>query len=200
MNPRRRIARCGITALAMLALAGAGSVPGRAQRQRRIHPVPARRIQQRAQRRRIRPGMMRGPHPHPPGFLERLRDMPPAEQERVLENDARFHRLPGWRQEQIRANLARWNSLPPARKQLIREREAILRRLSPAKRTELRQIFPQYRRLPPRQRLQVNRAFLRLRNLPPRKRGAFLKSNQVRRMNPRQQQVLRRLGRLLSGN
>src|SRR5579864_2106915 len=44
--------------------------------------------------RQARPGQ----RPHPPGFFQRLRELPPAEQERVMANNERFRSLPPERQ------------------------------------------------------------------------------------------------------
>jgi|SRR5579875_1567804 len=137
-------------------------------------------------------------HNHPPNFFRRLRNLPPGEQERILQNDAAFHRLPVWRQQRIRQNLRRWNALSPQQKQVIRQRQRILRSLSPAQRKNLQRIFPQYRRLSPPQRAQVMTAFRRLRNMPPAARRRLLSNPQFQqRFTPQQRHILRGLNRLL---
>ena len=57
--------------------------------------------------------------PKPPGhagdWLRRYKDLPPAEQERALQNDPWFHRLPPERQQQLRQRLQNFSTLPPQR-------------------------------------------------------------------------------------
>ncbi|MDE3179866.1 MAG: DUF3106 domain-containing protein [Acidobacteriota bacterium] len=138
-------------------------------------------------------------HQHSAGFFKRMRDLPPAEQDRILRNDAQFHRLPPARQQQIRANLRRWNSLTPRQKQVMRQRQEIVQSLPPAERRYLRTtVFPEYNRLPPPQQRQVMNAFRRLRDMPPGQRQRFLSSpGFARRFSPQQQDVLRGLSNLL---
>jgi hypothetical protein len=146
------------------------------------------------------PAIRGGPdqHPHPPGFYQRLRDLPPAQQERVLANDARFQQLPPERQAQIRDNLQKWNNLNPQQKEVTRQRQEILESLSPAQREQARFIFPQYNRLPPGRKQAVMAAFRRARDLPPAQRERFLSSPQVEnRYSPQELEVLRGLTRLL---
>ncbi|MGH9378623.1 MAG: DUF3106 domain-containing protein [Terriglobia bacterium] len=137
-------------------------------------------------------------HRHSANFFQRLRDQPPAQQDKILRNDAQFHNLSLLRRQQIRANLRRWNSLTPHQKQVLRQREEIVQSLSPAQRQDLRNVFPQYRRLPPGQQQQVMRAFRRLRDMPPAKRQRLLNSPGFQqRFTPQQQNVLRGLSHLL---
>ena len=56
----------------------------------------------------------------PPKWVENLRDMPPEDQERFMQNNERFKSLPPQRQEQIRQNLQRWNSLTPEQQDVLK--------------------------------------------------------------------------------
>ncbi|MGH9468837.1 MAG: DUF3106 domain-containing protein [Terriglobia bacterium] len=137
-------------------------------------------------------------HGHPPRFFRRLRDLPPAEQDRILQNDAQFHRLPPQQQRQILQNLRRWNSLTPQQRQVLRQRERIVQSLSPQQRQQLRSLLPHYRRLSPQQRRQVARAFTRVRNMRPQQRRRFFSSPQFKqRFTPDQRRVLRGWSKLL---
>lgn len=145
-----------------------------------------------------RMGPMTDPHKHPPGFMKRLRDLPPQEQERVLANDQRFQSLPPARQAMIRENLRRWNALTPEQKQRLRERQEVFESLSPEQRQQARTIFPQWRQLEPHERQEVMQAFRELRALPPEKREQFLASPEnQKRFTPEQRRVLEGLNRLL---
>src|SRR5437879_9409973 len=62
----------------------------------------------------------------PPRWVERLREMPPAEQEKFLNNNARFRSLPAEQQTQIRQRLQNWNNLSPEQRQTLMQRERVL--------------------------------------------------------------------------
>jgi DNA-directed RNA polymerase subunit F len=142
-----------------------------------------------------------GAHAHPPGFFQEFRDLPPDQQEKVLQNDARFQSLPPERQQQIRENLQRWNNATPAQRQILREREEIVQSLSPEQRDQLRQVFPRWRQLPPDRRQALMQSFAKLRDLPPDQREKFLTSPEVQQhFSPEERGILGDLGNLLPKN
>src|SRR5271170_1997958 len=57
----------------------------------------------------------------PPKWVENLREMPPGEQDRFLENNQKFQSLPPARQQQVRRNLQLWNNLTPEQKERARK-------------------------------------------------------------------------------
>lgn len=145
---------------------------------------------------RGQPRLNRGQHG--PGFMERLRDLPPEEQERVLSNDERFRSLPPERQARVRENLRRWNALRPEQKELIRERQRIFASLTPAQRQEARALSGEWRDLPPERRRDLRQAFRRMRDLPPSEREKFLAGEEIKsRFSPQEIHLLRGLGLLL---
>jgi uncharacterized protein DUF3106 len=156
-----------------------------------------------------RPGLRRGlgprPRPNqsrpaepPVGFFKRLRELPPAEQERVMASDARFRRLPSVRQQMIRQRLERWNALTPEQHARFREREEIFESLSPAQREEARALFPEWRRLPLERRNALMEAFRQVRDMPPGQREQFLNGPEaVQRFSPEERSLLGGLTRLL---
>ena len=162
-----------------------GGGPPRVNQQARPEPNPGRQARS-------------GQRPHPPGFFQRLRELPPAEQERVMANNERFRNLPPERQQQIQKNLQKWNSLSPEQKQQVRERQEILESLSLAQRQEARALFPQYNHLAAGRKQAVMNAFLHLRDLPAARRERFLSSPEVeRRFSTEERDLLRGLGKLL---
>jgi len=135
------------------------------------------------------------------GFFERLRDLPPKEQERVLKNDKRFQNLPPERQQRIRENLQRWNQLSPERKEQIRNRERIFSQLTPEQRQSVRRMSSQWRDLAPAERRRVRLALRRMRGMTPEERRKFLNSPQIeKRFSPEEQDILRGLGQLFPGD
>jgi hypothetical protein len=135
---------------------------------------------------------------HQPGFIERLRELPPAEQERVLKNNARFRQLPPEMQQRIRNNLARWNQLTPEQRDMMRQREKIVQSLPVEQRDQLRQVFPRYRQLPADRRQAVMNAFLKMRDMPPADREKFLANPETQqRFSPEERDILTNLNGLL---
>lgn len=164
---------------------------GKESRPREAHPNQAPRFRQE----------MRQVARRHPGFFERLRDLPPKEQERVLRNNKRFQQLPPERQQRIRENLRRWDQLSPEQKARIRQRERIYSRLSPEDRQRVRNMAGEWRDLRPAERRRVRMALRRMRGMTPEERRRFITSPQFqRRFSPREQNILRGLDRLFPGN
>ncbi len=158
------------SALALVLLTGLAADPAPAQ----LAPFP--RLRSVAQKERARPreefnsevkpdhgGAARG-QPNlrgmaglPPRWVENLREMPPAEQERFLQNNRVFQNLPPFRQAQIRKNLENWNKLSPTEREAIRDRAQILERMTPDQRQYLRNtLLPKWQEMPPERRQVIN--------------------------------------------
>lgn len=190
-----RYARRGaLVSLAVLLLLPAGLLALGIQGSRvEREPAPARRGAGQQPRQPKRPGQG--------GFFQRLREMPPQQQQRVMENSPQFQRLPPERQEMIRERLQAWNDMSPQQQERVRQREEIFQALSPAQRQEARLVFPQYRNLTPPRRQAVLVAFRHLRDLPPNQRQGYLQSQEVReQFSPHERDILTGLNRLLPGS
>lgn len=132
------------------------------------------------------------------GVFRRLRELPPAEQRRVMANNPLFRNFSPERQDLIRERLRQWNAMTPQEKERVRQREEIFESLSPLQRREARNIFPQWRDLPPARRQALMVAFRHLRDIPPDQRRAFLDSQNVReQFSPHEHEILEGLNRLL---
>jgi hypothetical protein len=134
----------------------------------------------------------------PPKWVSRLRDMPPDEQERFMQNNQLFQRLPPERQQQIRQNLEKWNNLSPEQKQAAREREQVLERLTPEQRQYLRNtLLPQWQAMPQDRRQAINRHLAMLRNMSPATQEAALNDPRfMQGLSPDEQSMLRSLNSL----
>jgi hypothetical protein len=134
-------------------------------------------------------------------FFKRLREMPPEQQRRFLENNQKFLNMTRDRQELIRERLREWNAKTPQEKENIREREEIVEGLSPEQKEEARKMLPQWLGLPPLQRQAVMEAFRHLRDLPPGERMAYLDSQSVReRFSPHERDILEGMNKLLANS
>jgi len=149
-----------------------------------------------------------GPHPNaragrkePPRWFQRLREMPPQEQQRAMANDPQFRRLPPERQQKIKENLIRWNTLTPQEKETFRQREEVFQSLSPSQRDQLRSVFPRWRALDPGQQQELMQGFRQLRDMPPSERQSFLSSPETaKRFTPEERDILGKLNGLLPGS
>ena len=137
----------------------------------------------------------------PPQFMERLRQMTPADQERFLNNHARFNNLPPERQEQIRQNLRHWNSLTPDQQREMRDREDRWGRMSPEQQRHIREeILPKWKNLDPARRQPIMRRLRALRGMTDEEREARLKDEAfLSGLSTEDREMLRELARLRIG-
>jgi len=125
------------------------------------------------------PGRPRG---HAGDWLRRYKDLSPAEQERALQNDPAFRRLPPERQQMLRQRLQHFSSLPPQQQLQMLNRMETWEHLTPEQKQQARQIFNQFRQLPPDRQRQVSTAVRDLRAMPPDQREKVIDSPRFRSM------------------
>jgi len=134
----------------------------------------------------------------PGKWVQRLRDMPPEQQQQFLENNAQFRQLPAWRQEQVRQNLEKWNRLSPDEKAAVREREQFLENLPPERREYIRNtLLPKWQAMPQDRRQAINRHLGMLRQMSPATQQAALNDPKfLQGLSPDEQSLLRELNSL----
>jgi len=137
----------------------------------------------------------------PPQFIERLRNLEPAEQERVLANNRRFREMSPAQQEEIRRRLRLWNGMTADQQRAIREREEIWRAMSPEQRRRVRQeILPRWQQLPVHRRQAILRRLHVLHDLSESERSARLGDERfLAGLNDEDRELLRELSRLRVG-
>src|SRR5271163_3675307 len=85
----------------------------------------------------------------PPKWVDKVRDMPPEQQQQFFANNAQFRQLPPARQQQVLQNLKKWNHLTPEQKEQARSGEEALERMSPEQREYVRNtLLPKWQALP----------------------------------------------------
>jgi hypothetical protein len=143
-------------------------------------------------------GNLRGLAGLPPKWVEQIRDMPPEQQERFLENSRQFQNLPPQRQQQIRQNLKKWNDLSPEQKQALREREQVLDNMTPQQRQYLRNtLLPEWQAMPMDRRQVIKRHLGILSQMSPKTQGEMLNDPKfMRGLSPDEQTMLRNLNSL----
>jgi hypothetical protein len=134
----------------------------------------------------------------PPKWVDRVRDMPPEQQQQFFENNAQFRQLPPARQEQIRQNLEKWNRLSPEEKDAVRQREQFLDNLPPEQREYVRNtLLPKWQGLPQPRRQAINQHLAMLRNMSPSTQQAALNDPKFTQgLSPDEQSMLRGLNSL----
>ncbi len=134
----------------------------------------------------------------PPKWVGQLRDMPPDDQQRFMQNNEQFQHLPPQRQDQIRRNLQRWNNLSPEQKQRARQAEAALERMTPEQRQYVRNtLLPKWQAMPQERRQAINRHLAMLRNMNPATQESALNDPRFTQgLSPDEQSMLRELNSL----
>jgi Protein of unknown function (DUF3106) len=193
-------------AVSGLFLAGVAAQPARAQADGPWHRFTQPQVRNVARQANdsgdpVRPnggGNLRGLAGLPPKWVERLRDMPPEQQEQFLENNRQFQNLPPARQQQIRQNLRKWNSLTPDQKQDLRNRERALVNMTPEQRQYLRNtLLPQWLAMPMDRRQVIKRHLAMLSQMSPKTQEAALEDPKfMQGLSPDEQSMLRSLNSL----
>lgn len=123
---------------------------------------------------------LNGPGPHHGDWLRKYMALPPAQQEKQLQQDPSFRSLPPQKQDQLLDRLRNFNSQPPEQKAKILNRMETFEHMTPAQQATARNLFQRYRNLPDDQRSKVSQAYRRLRGMPPQARNQLLSSDEFR--------------------
>ncbi len=133
------------------------------------HPQANRQAQVRQQRRG-----------HAGDWLRRYKDLPPADQERALQNDPGFRRLSPDQQQRLRQRLQHFSNLPPQQQLRMLNRMETWEHLTPDQKQQARQTFAQMRQLPPDRQRMVRTAVRDLAAMPPDQRERVIDSERFR--------------------
>ena len=158
----------------------------RAPQQRHSSPAPP---PQRQQTPRQAQGRPQG---HAGDWLRRYKDLPPAEQERALQNEPAFRSLPPERQQRLRQRLQHFSNLPPQQQLRMLNRMETWEHLTPQQKQQARQIYGQMRQLPPDRQRMVITAVRDLRAMPPDQREAVINSQRFKGMFSDQEREMMR--------
>jgi hypothetical protein len=135
----------------------------------------------------------------PPGWIEQLQEMSPADQERFFRNNARFRTLPPQRQALIRRRLRAWNNLSEEQREALLERQQIWEQLPLEQRQQVREsLLPRWQSLPFRSRQVILGKLRELRGLDDEDREAKLSDESfLENMSIEERQLLRDLSNLV---
>lgn len=170
--------KMGFLAVAALAVTVGIPFPCLAQRAEQRHPAPPPpppRAQAANQPNRAVQG-------HAGDWLRQYKDLPPQEQERALQNDPVFRRLPPERQQILRQRLQHFSNLPPQQQLRMLNRMETWEHLTPEQKQQARQVYGQFRQLPPARQRMVTTAVRDLRAMPPDQRERVINSDRFKSM------------------
>jgi hypothetical protein len=176
------IALCSTLATAALAQPGVRALPPAGNGAPALHRV------QHADDRRPPESSRRGE------WLRNHQSQSPREQEKALERDPAFRRLPPDNQERLRERLRDFNNRPPEQRQQMIDRMERWDRLTPQQRDRARAVFNQMRELPPDRQQAIRHTAQNLSVLPPQERERALNAPDLRsRFSAGERETLRSL-------
>jgi hypothetical protein len=127
-------------------------------------------------------------------WLRAHKDLTPDQQEKALEKDAEFQRMPKQQQANLRQRLRWLNSLPPQQRTRAIERFEFIASLTPQQRQQLRQSQQQLQGLPEDRRVMVHKALRHLRQMDPQQRAEVMQSDRFKStFSDQEQGILRQL-------
>lgn len=136
---------------------------------------------------------MQRPHQgHAGDWLRRYQGLPPAERERMLQNDPGFRRLSPERQQMLRERLQHFSSLPPEQQQRVINRMETWEHLTPGQKAEARDLFGRMRQLPADRQRMVRAAVRDLSAMPYDQRLRVIDSPRFKSMfTPEERDIMR---------
>jgi hypothetical protein len=128
---------------------------------------------------------------HAGNWLRQYKDMSPAQQRHLLENDPQFRKLPPQQQARLLKRLQHFSSLPPQQQERVLNRMETWEHLTQNQKQQARQLFQQFKQLPPARRQAVNRAIRDMRHLSPEQREQLINSDIFRNsFSPQERNIL----------
>ena len=121
-------------------------------------------------------------------WLESHQNLSLDQQEKALERDPNFKKLPSARQTALRDRLRKFDSLPPDQRELALKRMRFWASLTPTQRQELRDANHQLQGLPEDRRIAIHKALRHLRNMDPQKRQQIMESDRFKTLFSEQEQ------------
>ena len=134
------------------------------------------------------------PAQHMGDWLESHKNLPLEQQEKALENDPRFKKLPPDRQNALRERLRKFNSLPPEQRDLALKRMNFWASLTKEQRQQLRDANQKLQALPEDRRVAIHRALRHLRQMDPQHRQQAMQSDRFKNaFSDQEQGILKEL-------
>jgi len=129
---------------------------------------------------------------HGGDWLRSHQNLSPAEQEKALQNDPQFRKLPAQQQQRLVNRLQKFNSLPPQEQQRRLNRIETWEHLTPQQKQQARQLAQQWKQLSPDRQRMMKTAIGDLRAMPPEQRESVLESDRFKGMFSEQERSMLR--------
>lgn len=135
---------------------------------------------------------------HPPqrmgDWLQSHKNLPLDQQEKALERDPNFKKLPPDRQAALRDRLRKFNSLPPEQRDLALKRMNFWASLTREQRQQLRDANQKLQGLPQDRRVAIHKALRHLRQMDPQHRQQVMESDRFKAsFSDQEQGILKQL-------
>ena len=103
----------------------------------------------------------------PRPWLQRMRQLPPAQRERFFQNSPAFQRMPPEQQNKIRQQFDRWDHMTSQQKADQTEKEAVWARMTPEQKDHIKNdVLPTWRQMPQDRRQAIQQRLRVLQNMP----------------------------------
>ncbi len=119
---------------------------------------------------------------HGGDWLRKNRDLSLADQQKALQNDPQFRKLPQQQQQRLVNRLQNFNSLTPQEQQQRLNRIETWEHLTPQQKSQARQLASQWQQLPQQRKQMMKTAIGDLRGMPPDQRERVLESDRFKGM------------------
>ena len=138
-----------------------------------------------------RPRFENNQQPHLGTWLARHENLSPEQQERALQSEPGFNRLPPETQQKLINRLRQINRMPPNQRQRTMDHIEAMEHLSPQMRQQVRASVQQFHTLPEDRQRLVRKAFRDLKVFPPEQRQAMMNSSQFQaQFTPQERGIL----------
>ena len=125
-------------------------------------------------------------------WLRKYKDKSPEEQEKALNSDAEFQKLPPARQQKLRERLREFNQMPSQKQERVINRMQQFEQLTPQQRQQARALQGEVKDVPPERQQQMRIALRNLRQMDPQQREQVMNSDRFKeRFNDHERDILK---------
>lgn len=137
----------------------------------------------------------------PKPWIEKMRQMPPAQRERFFQSSPAFQRMPPEQQNKIRQKFNQWDRMTPQQKADQTAKEDVWRRMTPEQREHVKNdVLPRWRQMSPDRQQAIQQKLRVLQNMPESARNQRLNDpNFTEGMSDEDKSTLRDLSHLHVG-
>jgi uncharacterized protein DUF3106 len=137
----------------------------------------------------------------PGPWIQKMRQMPPAQRERFFQNSSAFQSMPPEQQNKIRQQFNRWDHMTPQQRADQKEKEAVWGRMTPQQQDHIKNdVLPTWRQMSPDRRQAIQQKLRVLQNMPESARNQRLNDPRFTEgMNDEDRATLRDLSHLHVG-